>query len=87
LSFASIGVKVASVGSWVFEVNAIGIRSGDRTCSLSGLRNVWRTACQFGVRASRGFETCLVSFAGRVVSVIVPYSGLGRYGILLEVGV
>ena len=79
LSFTSAGVKVSSkVSSWLFVVNAIGMRSGDRTCSVSGLRHVRRKACEFGVRASSNCETCLVSLVGRVVSVIVLPGSPGR---------
>ena len=77
MSFASAGVYVASsVSSWVFVANAIGMRSGDRTCSASGLRHVWRTACEFGVRVSSSCEIFLVSLVGRVVRGIVPSGSL-----------
>jgi len=83
LSFAPAGVYVASsVSSWVFVVNAIGMRSGDRTSSASGLRHVWRTAYELGVLISSSCEICLVSLVGRVVRGIVPSGSLGGCEIL-----
>ena len=70
----SAGVYVASsVSSWVFVVNATGMRSGDRPCSASGRRHIRRTAWEFGVRVSSSCEICLVSLVGRVASGIALF--------------
>ena len=83
MSFAPAGVYVASsLSSWAFVVNAIGMRSGNRTCSASGLRHAWRTACSLGVCVFSSCEIFLVSLVGRVVRGIVPSSGLEGYEIL-----
>ena len=83
MSFAPAGVYVASsLSSWAFVVNAIGMRSGNRTCSASGLRHVWRTACSLGGRVSSSCEICLMSLVGRVIRGIVPSGSLEGYEIL-----